>query len=273
MTAVFIIDAFADQPFEGNPAAVAPLVDLEPGEDWPADEWLQAIAAEHNLSETAFIRPTAEAGVWDLRWFTPAVEVPMCGHATLASGLVVLEHLSPDAEAAHFDTRSGRLSVVREGDALAMALPARTVAPWRAPSAVVEALGTGVVDAVHGQYATAVLADEDAVRGLTVAQGVAAARAVDVGEPGCLTVTAAGADGLDFVSRFFGPGVGIDEDPATGSTFCDLAPYWCEKLGKNEVRGFQASPRGARVTCRYLGGGQVTILAGAVEYLRGELVF
>lgn len=270
---VFIIDAFADQPFEGNPAAVCPLEDLAPDEDWPDDDLLQAMAGEHNLSETAFIRPTHDPHAWSLRWFTPTVEVPLCGHATLASGFVALEHFTPEAQAIRFSTASGELTVMREGERFAMALPARAPTSWTAPPSVLDALGEPVIEALRGEYSVLALRSEDAVRDLDVATGVAAARLIDgpSGREGCLTITAPAEDGLDFVSRFFAPGCGIDEDPVTGSSFCDLAPYWAAKLGKTEVLGFQASRRGGRVACRYTDGGDVVLIGGAVEYLRGEV--
>lgn len=307
---IFVVDAFAKEPFAGNPAAVVPFEDLLPDDPWPDDGVLQAAAGEHNLSETAFIRPMSEPNVWALRWFTPQVEVPLCGHATLAAGFVALAHLAGhEAHQAYFDTQSGRLTVEREGDEFALALPTMARRDWRVERDVRAALGLAagdVVEAFVGRYPTLVLGDEDLVRNLDVAHGVAGAVALEgvaekFGvESGCLAVTAAAREGggssagdggsrsllgrlfgapspeplegVDFVARFFGPGVGIPEDPVTGSMFCDLGPFWADRLGRPEVAGFQASTRGGHVMCRYAGGGQVTLVGGAVEYLRGQIM-
>lgn len=268
---VYWIDAFAEQPFEGNPAVVAPLEDLAPGAPWPDDDLMQAMAQEHNQAETAFIRPTKDRTGWDLRWFTPAVEVPLCGHATLASGAVVLETLAPELDRVRFDTKSGPLTVTREGDHFGLNLPSAPPQAWTPPPALVDALGAEPSGAAAGEYAIVELADEDAVRDLDAKAGVAAAMLVDGRRSGCLSVTGASADGLDFVSRFFAPGVGIAEDHVTGSSFCDLAPYWAQRLGKTTLQGFQASPRGGHVCCRLTEPGRVTLIGGAVEYMRGEL--
>lgn len=281
---IFIVDAFASAPFEGNPAAVVPLSHLEPEDPWPDDTILQAAAAEHNLSETAFLRPLNEAQAWALRWFTPAAEVPLCGHATLAAGHVALAHLSGgEADAAFFDTASGRLTVVRDGGHYAMALPVLPRRDWSVTAEVCDTLGvqeSDVVAAFAGRYPTIVLANAAGVEAVAVADAMAVAMGLgDVAaENGCLTVTAA-TDVVDeqkaphFIARFFAPGVGIPEDPVTGSMFCDTGPYWCEKLGKPELHGFQASARGGHVRCRYTPkSDQVTLIGGVVEYLRGEIV-
>lgn len=268
---IYWIDAFAEQPFEGNPAVVAPLEDLEPGDPWPDDGLLQAMAAEHNQSETAFIRPQSDAGRWALRWFTPTMEVPICGHATLAAGSVVLETLDPSLDEVRFDAQSGELRVARDGDYFALALPSRPRRPWAAPANVADALGERVTDSFVGEYHTVVAVDEDTVRELSAEAGIAAAELVTQGRQGCLCVTAPGDGALDFVSRFFGPGAGIPEDPFTGSSFADLAPYWAEKLEKATLQGFQASPRGGHASCRMTEPGQVTLIGGAVEYMRGEV--
>ncbi len=268
---VYWIDAFAEQPFEGNPAVVAPLEDLPADAPWPDDGLMQAMAQEHNQAETAFIRPSDDRGRWDLRWFTPTVEVPLCGHATLASGAVVLETLAPELDRVRFDTKSGPLIVTREGDHFGLELPSAAPQPWTPPAVFLDALGVTPQATLVGEYAIAVFADEDDVRELDAAAGAAAALQVDGRRAGCLAVTAPAMEGLDFVSRFFGPGAGIPEDHVTGSSFCDLAPYWAERLGKTLLNGFQASPRGGRVCCRLSEPGRVTLIGGAVEYMRGEL--
>ncbi len=268
---VYWIDAFAEQPFEGNPAVVAPLEDLAPDDPWPNDELLQAMASEHNQSETAFIRPGATADERALRWFTPTTEVPMCGHATLAAGAVVLDVLSPQLENVRFDTRGGVLSVARAGEHFALDLPSKPRRGWEPPASLGDILEAPIAAGFAGEYPCVVLGDEDAVRGLDATAGITAAQGLHDARAGCLTVTAPGEGGLDFVSRFFAPGVGIPEDPFTGSSFADLAPYWAERLGKTDLCGFQASPRGGHAGCRVSRPGWVTLTGGAVEYMRGEV--
>lgn len=271
---VFIVDAFADQPFEGNPAAVVPFWDLEPDAPWPDDGLLQAMAAEHNVSETAFIRPATTPGRWALRWFTPAIEVPLCGHAALASGAVLLgEYDLPGAREVVFETQSGPLRVgIDNEDVYTLDLPVRPRAPWPEAKHAAAIINADVVDAFIGEYAVLVIDGEDGVRDLPTGAGVAAAEIVAGDRPACLSITAKADGGVDFVSRFFAPGVGIPEDPVTGSSFCDLGPYWSEKLGATEVVGYQASARGGRVTCRYHGADRITLAGGACTYLRGEIV-
>lgn len=264
---LYIVDAFAGRAFEGNPAAVVPL------ESWLADDVLQAIAAEHNLSETAFIAPDGALDCWRLRWFTPQAEVALCGHATLASGHVALSALAPQLDAVRFSTtRAGVLTVAREDGRYAMALPAAKLASWRPPDGFAEALGADLVETRIGRYPLALLRDEAALRAVSTEAGARAARLVTDYGAGHLTLTAPADDaGTDFVSRFFAPGVGIDEDPVTGSSFCDLAPYWAQRLAKASLEGFQASRRGGRVGVRYDGGETATLLGEAVLYARGTI--
>lgn len=255
------IDAFADRAFAGNPAAVIPL------ETWLDDAVLQAIAAENNLSETAFYLPdaTGEAD-FELRWFTPATEVALCGHATLASGHHVLA-ADPARESVRFRTRrAGVLSVTRAAAGYLLALPAWAPAPRPLP-AIVAALGVSAVETLWHphRYALVVVADEASVLALTpdfqalTAQG-------DV-----LTIVTApgGASGADIVSRVFAPGAGIDEDPVTGSAHAVMVPYWAHRLGRADFTAFQASRRGGRLTCRHagdrvvLGGACVTVIEGS----------
>jgi PhzF family phenazine biosynthesis protein len=252
------VDAFADRPFTGNPAAVMPL------DAWLPDEVLQAIGQENNLSETAFTIPdsTGEAD-YELRWFTPAVEVAMCGHATFASGHVLLG----DRDIVRFRTRrAGILEVRRDGDGYAMSLPAWTPEPKPLPT-VVAALGCGLVETLwHPQrYAVAVLPDEAAVRAVEP-DFRALAREGDL-----LTIVTAPGEEAAVVSRAFAPGAGIDEDPVTGSAHAVIVPYWAERLGTATFTAFQASRRGGRLGCRLeddrviLSGRCVTVIEGIMR--------
>ena len=251
------VDAFADRPFTGNPAAVMPL------EEWLPDEILQAIAMENNLAETAFIVPAdGEDADYELRWFTPATEVVMCGHATLASGHVLLA-----GDRIRFQTRkAGILEVTRDGDGYAMSLPAWAPAPKALPR-VVAALGCAPLETLwHPQrYAVALLANEAAVRAVEP-DFRALAREGDL-----LTIVTAPGEATDVVSRAFAPGAGIDEDPVTGSAHAVLTPFWAARLGRDSFTAFQASKRGGHVACRLAGdrvilGGQcVTVIEGSMR--------
>ncbi len=257
---IHVVDAFADRPFTGNPAAVCVL----PGPADPA--WMQRVAMEMNLSETAFVRPGGDE--FELRWFTPKAEVALCGHATLGSAHVLYETGAVDeGRPIRFRTlRSGVLTVRREGPMYAMDFPA--VPPERAdpPAGLAEALGAE--PAWTGRNAQndvlAVLGDAAAVRGL--APDLAALARIDARG---ICVTAEDAE-YDFVSRFFAPAVGVPEDPVTGSAHCMLAPYWAGRLGRAELRGYQASARGGvvRVVAR---GDRVTLMGAAVTVLDGTL--
>lgn len=259
---LYQIDAFAERPFEGNPAAVVLL-------GAPAEVgWMQAVAAEMNLAETAFVAPGGAA--FGLRWFTPAVEVDLCGHATLAAAHALYEagHVAPDAPAL-FDTASGRLTVRPAADGLEMNFPATPPEAAEAPSALAEALGGWPRWTGRTRFDLfAVLDDAAAVRTLTPDLG-AIARLDGRG----LIVTAraeAGAD-HDFVSRFFAPQSGVPEDPVTGSAHCALAPYWAGRLGQPDLVGYQASPRGGCVGVR-VEGDRVALTGRAVTVVRGQLV-
>lgn len=256
------IDAFARHAFEGNPAAVMPLT------DWLADDVLQNIAAENNLSETAFLVASGDGeggdADFELRWFTPAVEVVMCGHATLASGHFVLSS-DPDRERVRFRTRkAGTLEVTRAGGSYELALPAWVPAPKPLPD-IVAALGidSAVETLWHEhRYALVVLESADQVRALKPDFRALAAGG-DV-----LTIATAPGNETDIISRAFAPGGGIDEDPVTGSAHAVAVPYWANRLGRDRFTAYQASARGGYLDCRLdgdrviLGGSCVTVLEG-----------
>lgn len=253
----FIVDAFTDRPFAGNPAAVVPL------SAWRPDGWLQSVAMEMNLSETAFV-VRRDGGGFDLRWFTPKVEVDLCGHATLASAVALsqLGHL-PDGAEIKFSTRSGVLSAGRRGDRYQLDFPLKPESPAAAPPGLVEALGVAPRYVGKNQFDYLVEAEsEDAVRR-------AAPDFKRLAQTECrgIIVTARSATPeFDFVSRFFAPAAGIDEDPVTGSAHCCLAPYWGERTGRTSLIGYQASVRGGVVHVelrgdRVLLGGEGVIVA------------
>jgi PhzF family phenazine biosynthesis protein len=255
---IYQVDAFAARPFAGNPAAVLPL------ERFPDDALLQGIALENNLSETAFL--AREAGAWRLRWFTPTTEVPLCGHATLASAWVVTERLDPGRRRVVFHTASGPLTVERNGDRFVMDFPTRPPRPVETPVGLEAALGARAVEVLDdGFNLIAVLESAAAVRALAP-DFRALAR---LGAAG-VAVTAAGDEGYDCVSRYFAPAKGIDEDPVTGGAHCGLAPYWAARLGQPEIRAFQASPRGGEMVCR-VRGDRVDLEGTCRFYMEGEV--
>lgn len=255
---IFQIDAFATRLFAGNPAAVIPMP------EFPDDALMQAIAAENNLSETAFLVP--KGADYRLRWFTPAVEVPLCGHATLASAAVVMQRLQPERRSVVFHTASGPLMVRRAGGRYVMDFPARISAPVAAPPGLADILGAApvLVSADPFNYVVQ-LASAQAVREL--APDLAAIKALDRSG---LVVTAAGDTPYDFTSRYFAPAKGVPEDPVTGGAHCGLTPYWAPRLGKTEFRAFQASRRGGEIVCRLVGD-RVELEGGCVFYLEGEI--
>lgn len=250
------IDAFAERPFTGNPAAVVPL------DQWPADDLLQAIADENNLSETAFFVPT-ERG-FHLRWFTPLTEVALCGHATLASAHVLFEIRGYGGPKITFETRSGDLVVERRGARLAMDFPAKASRTCETPPALVAALGREPVAVLAADDYLAVFRDESDI--LALSPDHAKLRELDLR---AVAVTAPGKS-TDFVSRFFAPKVGVPEDPVTGSAHCALAPYWATKLGKNNLHARQLSRRGGDVYCEVLGE-RVILIGSAVTVMETEI--
>lgn len=260
---LFQVDAFTTRPFAGNPAAVCPL------ESWLPDETLQAIAAENNLAETAFF--VRQGDRFDLRWFTPTVEVELCGHATLASGAVVLERMEPSWEQVSFHTRSGELVVKRaEGGLWSLDLPSRPPMPTIVTGDLVEALGARPTYAVQARDIIAVYDDAEMVRRLKPDMNRIAALptfAVAITAPGSHD----DAD-VDFVSRFFAPAKGVPEDPVTGSLHCSLVPYWAERLGRMQLRARQVSARSGDLACT-LAGKRVELKGGAVMVIEGKLRF
>ena len=263
------VDAFASEPFRGNPASV-----VEPFDTWPDDGWMQSLAAENNHAETAFLRRTADARGFDLRWFTPTTEVPLCGHATLASAHVLFDELGLNGEAIRFDTRwSGALEVARAPGGYRMDFPATPATPIPAPDGLAAALGVEPLQVFSSRFLLAILADEAAVRGLR--PDLAAVEQVSAGasERGNVIVSAIADAGKPYrvVSRFFAPGSGIPEDPATGSAHCILAPIWAAKLGRLTLGFHQAYPsRGGDMVCE-VAGERVLIHGAAVTTLESRL--
>ncbi len=255
------VDAFTDKPFAGNPAAVCILPSAR-------DEvWMQNVAREMNLSETAFL--VREGDAFHLRWFTPAVEVALCGHATLASAHVLWEcgHLKP-GEQARFRTLSGLLTADQRGDWIEMDFPVKPEEPAEAPAGLSEALGTRLKYVGRNQFDYLVEVESDGVlRGLKPNFSLLSELPVR----GVIVTARTAAAGFDFVSRFFAPGSGVNEDPVTGSAHCCLAAYWAKRLGKTEFVAYQASPRGGVVRVR-LQGDRVILSGQAVTVLRGELL-
>lgn len=254
------VDAFATGPFTGNPAAVMPL------DHWLDDATLQAIAGENNLSETAFFVPGDGGADFDLRWFTPTVEVDLCGHATLASGHIVLA-LQPERDRVAFRTRrSGALAVARAGDRLSLDLPAWAPEPAEDARAAA-ALGVTPHEVLvrPGGYTVVVLGSADEVRALRP-DFAALGRLGNI----LTIVTAPGDGGVDVVSRVFAPGAGIDEDPVTGAAHTVLTPYWVRRLGRDRFTALQASARGGRLDCR-LEGDRVQLTGGCVTVIEGMM--
>ena len=270
------IDAFASQPFKGNQACV-----VEPFDRWPDAGWMQALASENNQAETAYLLETDDPARFGLRWFTPATEVPLCGHATLASAHMLLTEVGLESAKVGagstkvvFDTLSGPLTVAESDGGYEMDFPADPPTRIETPPGLAEALGANPVEVWAGQYLIAILASEAAVRGLApdiAALGlIASAASRGRGNVGVSAVTARGS-GVDVVSRFFAPGSGIPEDPATGSFHCSLSPLFSAKLGKPTLRFHQAYPgRGGDLECEHRGD-RVLLRGGAVTVMESRL--
>lgn len=261
MLPLYQVDAFADGPFRGNPAAVVLLNRMA------GNEWLQHVAAEMNLSETAFVVPSG-AGRFALRWFTPVAEVDLCGHATLAAAHVLWEsgHLDAEDEAL-FETASGLLSAARDGDRIMLDFPAEPAEEIEDRLGISEALGVHPVFVGSSRLDILVeLADEAAVRGLDPDL-----HAIErLGMRGVIVTAEAHGDTYDFVSRYFAPRFGIPEDPVTGSAHCVLGPYWANRLGKNPLIGYQASARGGTVGVE-MAGERVLLRGSAITIFSGSL--
>lgn len=253
---LYQIDAFTSRLFGGNPAAVVVL------EQWLPDDVLQSIAAENNLAETAFVIPREDMA--ELRWFTPAIEMDLCGHATLAAGHVLFAYIYPALDALRFSTKSGVLGVRRDKDLLSLDFPARPGAPIPVSDALASALGAKPREAYRARDVLAVFDTEAEIRALHPDFALVAeldALAVIVSAPG---------GEVDFVSRVFAPAAGIPEDSVTGSAHCTLVPYWAARLGKHKLTARQLSSRVGDLECEFRGD-RVAIAGRTVEYLRGEI--
>lgn len=256
---IYHVDAFTSRLFAGNPAAVCPL------ERWLDDTTLQRIGAENNLSETAFFVPEGEG--YRLRWFTPAVEIDLCGHATLASAYVVFRFLDPARESVVFESRSGPLGVRRAGDLLEMDFPSRPPGAVEVSPALLPALGgPEPVEVLAARDYLVVYESEEQVRAL--APDFAGLKRVD---RFAVIATAPGTGGADFVSRFFAPAQGIDEDPVTGSAHSTLVPYWSRRLGKKRLAARQVSARGGELECEDRGD-RVAMAGQAVLFMQGTIL-
>jgi len=254
---IYQVDAFASRVFAGNPAAVCPL------DHWLSDAAMQAIAAENNLSETAFFVKTG-GGSFDLRWFTPAIEVDLCGHATLGSAFVIANYLDPASPEIRFQSRSGPLTVTRAGDIFTLDFPVRRPERMADDPRVAAALGAVPTETWCNKNTIAVFAAQAEVAAL--APDMAALATL---ESGGVIATAPGED-CDFVSRYFAPKAGIPEDPVTGSAHCELTPYWAERLGRAKLRAQQISARGGELTVE-LRQDRVLISGRVAPYLQGRI--
>ena len=254
---LYQVDAFTSKLFGGNPAAVCP------SDSWLPDSTMQQIALENNLSETAFV--VRKGRRYDIRWFTPAAEVALCGHATLASAHVLFRHLGYTGNTLFFDSKSGELRVTREDELLVLNFPADNACPVEAPADVVQAIGLMPAETYRGRtdYMFVYASEQDILSIKPDFRKLAGA-----GVRGIM-VTAPGTS-CDFVSRFFAPGVGIDEDPVTGSAHTTLIPYWAKLLGRNNMQAVQCSARRGYLCCRHLDD-RVEIGGQAVTYLTGEI--
>ncbi|MEO1300150.1 MAG: PhzF family phenazine biosynthesis protein [Cyanobacteria bacterium J06636_16] len=253
---LFQVDTFTNKVFKGNPAAVCPL------EHWLASDIMQQIAAENAVPETAFFVPLEKD--FAIRWFTPEIEMDLCGHATLATAHVIANHLESSVSSVRFQSNSGELTVAIADPLLTLDLPARKPVPSNAPSVILEAIQQKPVEILKSRDYVLVFEHEDIIQNLTPDQKTLDQINLD---PGGVMVTAKGAK-VDFVSRFFTPQASIFEDPVTGSAHCSLIPYWSEKLGKNDMVALQLSARGGKLYCR--NAGDRVLLAGeAKTYLEG----
>jgi len=258
MISQYQVDAFSSCVFQGNPAAVCPL------DAWLDDEVMQSIAAENNLAETAFF--VKDGNDYAIRWFTPTVEVALCGHATLASAFVLFDQLGVEEDQVAFNSKSGVLTVTRKGQLLEMDFPSEVPEVVAVPRGLQKALGCDVVECAFNQDYIAVLDSEQTVAELTPNLTLLA----EIECRGVIVTARSSSDDYDFVCRFFGPRAGIDEDPVTGSAFTKLAPFWSERLGQTHFKARQVSQRGGDVTCQ-LKGDRVMIAGEAVMFSKGQI--
>ncbi len=255
---IYQVDAFADRPFSGNPAAVVPL------DRWLPDDVLQAIAAENNLAETAFFVEDDGDADFHLRWFTPAIEVDLCGHATLASGSVLFNQLRWPRDRVVFRSRSGPLAVTRDGDRYVLDFPSRPAVDVPLPDGLADAIGVTPQRLLRATMNMAILESESAV--LAVDPDLAFIAAME----GDGLIVSAPGDSSDCASRYFAPHAGIDEDPVTGSAHCTIVPYWADVLGRKDIYARQVSKRGGDLYCR-LEGLRVSIAGTTALYLTGRI--
>ena len=253
---IYQIDAFSNRVFAGNPAGVCPL------EEWLEDSVLQAIAQENNLSETAFF--VTEENGYHIRWFTPVAEVDLCGHATLATAFVIFNYLEPSLSEVNFSSRSGKLTVVRENELLSMDFPSQPPLPCEAHKELVNGLRREPLEVLCSEDYFVLFSSEKQIRELNPDMGML--KKLDLRG---VIVTAKG-NKVDFVSRFFAPKFGIDEDPVTGSAHCALTPYWANKLKKKNLHAHQVSQRGGELFCKDCGD-RVKISGRAVKFMEGSI--
>lgn len=253
---LYQVDAFADRPFEGNPAAVIPL------ETWLPDDVMQSIAEENNLSETAFVVPTKKG--FHIRWFTPTSEVNLCGHATLAAAYVLYNSLGYDRNRIEFDSRSGVLSVLQKDGWLVMDFPSQPPVSCEVPDEIVKAFGKTPIECLQSEDYVVVFECENDI--VSIGPDMDYLRKLDLRG----VIITAESNQYDFVSRFFAPKLGIDEDPVTGSAHTQLTPYWSERLGKTRLTAKQISRRGGELICE-LRGDRVLVSGKAVKYMKGKI--
>jgi PhzF family phenazine biosynthesis protein len=255
---IFQVDAFTDKVFGGNPAAVCPL------EHWLPDDVMQRIAIENSVAETAFFIPLNDG--FEIRWFTPEIEMDLCGHATLATAHVIARHLNYSLPSIKFQSKSGELMVTVENGLLTLNFPSRKPEPSDIPSIILDAIQVKPVEVLKSRDYVLVFETEETIRSMKPNQSILNQINLD---PGGVIVTAQG-DEVDFVSRFFTPQASIFEDPVTGSAHCSLIPYWSKRLGKESMLALQVSPRVGKLLCKDLGE-RVLISGEAVTYLEGRI--
>ncbi len=253
---IYQIDAFANKTFEGNPAAVCPL------DSWLPDELMQSIAAENNLAETAFFMPANDG--FDIRWFTPSAEVDLCGHATLASAYVLFDILKFKRQQIDFDSKSGRLTVSRNGEWLVLDFPAQSPEPCDTPNEIIDAFGLDPAECLRNVDYVVIFDEADNISSMN--PNLEILKQLDLRA----VIISATSQQYDFTARVFAPSLGIPEDPVTGSAYTQLVPYWAGRLKKNEFRVRQESARGGELTCE-LAGDRVLISGKAVKYLEGSV--